>query len=178
MNYGEIKNIDTANGLGIRVSLFVAGCPRRCFNCFNPELWDYDAGEPFTEKQEEEIIQYLKPTHINGLTLLGGDPLAYCNVPALLPLLRKVKELYPNKNIWAYTGDLVENLLKEKEQNGDLEEFLSLIDVLVDGPYIEEKKDLSKNNRFKGSKNQRILDMKKTLQENKAIDYELPPILC
>ena len=161
MNYGEIKQIDSANGLGIRVSLFVSGCPRRCKNCFNPELWEYDAGQPFTEKEEDLILEYLKPSYVTGLTLLGGDPLAYQNVPPLLPLLRKVKKAYPNKEIWAYTGDIFENLLADTETNGDLEEFLNLIDVLVDGPFIEAEKDLSINNRFRGSRNQRLLDMKK-----------------
>lgn len=176
MNYGDIKKIDTANGIGIRVSLFVSGCPRRCLNCFNSELFEYDAGNPFTEKEEDIILEYLAPSYINGLSLLGGDPLAKQNYPQLIPLLKKVREQYPEKNIWVWTGDLMENLLSQKEQDGDLEEFLNLVDVIVDGPFIEEKKDLSKNNRFRGSNNQRIIDVKKTLEENKVIDFELPPL--
>ena len=176
MNYGDIKKIDTANGVGIRVSLFVSGCPRRCPNCFNSELFEYNAGEPFTEKQEDEIIEALSPKYITGLSLLGGDPLADNNYPSLIPILKKVRETYPEKDIWVWTGDIAENLLKAKEQNSTLETFLSLFDVLVDGPYIDNKKDLSKENRFRGSNNQRIIDMKKTLEQQEVVLYELPPV--
>ena len=176
MNYGDIKKIDTANGVGIRVSLFVSGCPRRCPNCFNSELFEYNAGEPFTEKQEDEIIEALSPKYITGLSLLGGDPLADNNYPSLIPLLKKVRKTYPEKDIWVWTGDIAENLLQAKEQNSTLETFLSLFDVLVDGPYIDNKKDLSKENRFRGSNNQRIIDMKKTLEQQEIVLYELPPV--
>ena len=176
MNYGDIKKIDTANGVGIRVSLFVSGCPRRCPNCFNSELFEYNAGEPFTEKQEDEIIEALSPKYITGLSLLGGDPLADNNYPSLIPILKKVRETYPEKDIWVWTGGIAENLLKAKEQNSTLETFLSLFDVLVDGPYIDNKKDLSKENRFRGSNNQRIIDMKKTLEQQEVVLYELPPV--
>lgn len=162
MYYGMIKDKDVANGRGVRVTLFVSGCRNHCKGCFQPETWNFNYGEEFTEETENQILEMLKPMFIDGLTLLGGDPFEPENQKALLPFLRKVKEQYPKKDIWAFTGYLYDNLLK-----GDVhpcceetEEMLSLIDVLVDGPFMEEKKNLAL--RFRGSENQRLIDLRAT----------------
>ena len=137
MNYADIKRIDVANGPGVRVSLFVSGCTHHCKECFNPETWDFGYGKLFDEKAEDEIIQYLKPDYIKGLTLLGGDPMEKVNQEALIPLLEKVKKEYPDKSIWCYTGydfenDIKENMLENCEVT---KKFMSYIDVLVDGEF-------------------------------------------
>lgn len=166
MNYADIKTYDIANGPGVRISLFVSGCTHHCKGCFNPETWDFDYGKPYTEDTLELIIQYLEPYYINGLTILGGDPLCGDNTISLIPLLETVKKKYPEKNIWVYTGDTMENIIETKEKDKDkydiYMEFLKYVDVLVDGPFIESEKDLSL--RFRGSSNQRIIDVKKTLK--------------
>lgn len=164
MNYGEIKKCDIANGEGVRVSLFVSGCTHHCKGCFNPETWSFQYGSLFTEKVQREILKSLEPSYIAGLTLLGGEPFEVENQRALLPFIRAVKKNYPKKNIWCYTGYTLEKDLL----SGDgvrcecTDEMLSLIDILVDGEFIEEQKDISLV--FKGSANQRVIDLPETLK--------------
>lgn len=162
MHYGEIKNFDIANGEGVRVTLFVSGCTNRCPGCFQPQTWDFSYGEPFTAETEDRVLDMLAPDYINGLTLLGGDPFEPENQRALLPFLRRVKERYPRKNIWAFTGFTWETLLREGSHPRceATDEMLSLVDVLVDGPFVESLKDIRL--KFRGSSNQRILDMNRT----------------
>lgn len=162
MYYGEIKNCDIANGEGVRVTLFVSGCTNRCPGCFQPQTWDFSYGEPFTEETEDRILDMLAPAYINGLTLLGGDPFEPQNQRALLPFLRRVKERYPRKNIWAFSGFTWEELRTEGSHPRCevTDEMLAHIDVLVDGRFVEELKDIRL--RFRGSSNQRILDLKRT----------------
>lgn len=169
MNYADIKSIDVANGPGIRVSLFVSGCTHHCKNCFNPETWDFGFGEQFTDEQIEYIIKCLEPGHIRGLSLLGGEPFEYSNQQGLLPLLRKVKEVYPEKDIWCYTGYDFDKDIRDKMMVmwSETREMISYIDILVDGRFIEELKNLSL--RFRGSSNQRIIDVKKSLEANDVV---------
>ena len=172
MNYADIKRYDVANGPGVRISLFVSGCTHQCKNCFNEEAWDFQYGAPFTQAEEDRIMEYLKPAHIAGLTLLGGEPFEYCNQQGILPLLRRVRETYPEKNIWAFSGYLF-----DEEIVGDMcqkwpetKEILSYIDVLVDGRFVEELKNV--NLRFKGSANQRTIMVQeslKALEEGKEL---------
>ncbi len=159
MNYATIKSYDVANGPGVRVSLFVSGCTHRCKGCFNTEAWDFAYGNPFTPEVEDQIMNFLEPWYIRGLSLLGGEPFEPANQAALLPLLRRVRETYPDKSIWCYTGynyetDLLAGRLGPWEIT---EEMLRYIDVLVDGEFHIDEKDLSL--RFKGSRNQRIIDV-------------------
>lgn len=163
MNYAEIKKCDISNGPGIRVSLFVSGCDHHCKNCFNPETWDYNYGQPFTNKTVMEIIALLKPDNVSGLTLLGGDPLMSNNIKDVADLCCIVKTLYPKKTIWCFTGYTWEYLMVYKKKNDYLNELLKYVDVIVDGPYIEEQKDLML--KFRGSKNQRIIDVQKAIRE-------------
>ena len=164
MNYGEIKNYDIANGEGVRVSLFVSGCTHHCKNCFNPETWSFEYGKPFTKETEDYIIECLSPDYIDGLSLLGGEPFEPQNQEVLLPLLRKVKNELPNKNIWCYTGYLFDReLLCESRARCEFtDEMLSLIDVLVDGEFVQAMHDISL--AFRGSSNQRIIDVQKSLE--------------
>jgi anaerobic ribonucleoside-triphosphate reductase activating protein len=150
MNYCGIKKVDIANGPGIRVSLFVSGCRNRCPGCFQPETWDFDYGDPFTKETEEELIMALRPSWIQGLSILGGDPMEPENQKALLPFIRRVKEIYPEKDIWLYTGYRLEQVWDSP--------LLSYIDIVVDGPFVEEEKDAGL--AFRGSRNQRIIDLK------------------
>ena len=150
MNYGKIKKVDIANGPGVRVSLFVSGCRNHCPGCFNPETWDFTFGEPFTDKTEEELIKALRPSWIQGLSILGGDPMEPENQKALLPLLRRVKEELPEKDVWLYTGYRLESVSSSP--------LLDLVDVIVDGPFIEAEKDISL--AFRGSRNQRIIRLR------------------
>lgn len=177
MHYGVIKKTDIANGVGVRVSLFVSGCTHHCKECFNPETWNFEYGEVFTEEVEEELLKALDADFIQGLTLLGGEPMEPENQRALVPFLRKVKERFPNKTIWCYTGytlesDLWGSIPDDLGRTGRArcevtDEFLSLLDILVDGEFVMEKKDIRL--KFRGSSNQRILDMKSTLKEKKAV---------
>ena len=171
MNYAEIKYNDIANGEGVRVSLFVSGCTHHCKNCFNSIAWDFGYGEKFDETVENKILDALSPGYVSGLTLLGGEPMEPANQKALLPFLKKVKDKYPNKNIWCYTGyEMVSpGHLEERAQTEDTPELLSLIDILVDGKFIDEQKDITL--KFRGSRNQRIIDLKKTIKENKIVIY-------
>ena len=164
MHYGNIKKFDVANGEGIRTTLFVSGCTNRCKNCFQPETWAFDYGEPFTDDVAEEILDTFKTGAVRGLTVLGGEPMEPSNQRALLPFLREFKRRYPEKNLWLFTGNLYEELtgqLGEHPKCLDITaELLSLVDILVDGRFVEEKKRLGL--RFRGSSNQRIIDMNKT----------------
>ena len=162
MNYATLKKFDIANGPGVRVSLFVSGCRHHCKNCFNREAWDFDYGTPFTEDIENEILTELDKNHIKGLSLLGGEPFEPENRKALTNLLKKVKQRNPQKSVWCYTGFEFEKLTDPTAV-----ELLSLIDVLVDGKFIEELK--SPELIFRGSSNQRILDVKKSIDTGKAI---------
>ena len=149
MNYGKIKKVDIANGPGVRVSLFVSGCRNHCPGCFNPETWDFDYGEPFTRKTEKEIIKALRPSWIQGLSILGGDPMEPENQRALLPLLKRIRVMLPEKDVWLYTGYRLESVSGSP--------LLPFVDVVVDGPFIEGEKDISL--AFRGSRNQRIIEV-------------------
>ena len=170
MHFASIKNCDIANGVGVRISLFVSGCTHYCHNCFNQEAWDFNYGQEFTKTQEDQIIDLLKPDYIAGLSLLGGEPMEDLNQKGLLPFVKRVKEIYPNKTIWCYSGYTYEYLLEKSKTQEYTKELLSLIDVLVDGKYVEELHDLSL--RFRGSSNQRIIDVPKTLQQNKIVLWQ------
>ena len=173
MNYADIKRVDVANGEGVRVSVFVSGCNHHCKGCFNECAWDFNYGNKFTDEQEEEVMKDLDHDYISGLTLLGGEPLEQVNQEGLLPLVKKAKEKFPNKKIWCYTGfdfekDVVGKMAKENETTKQL---LKYIDVIVDGKFEEDKKDLKL--KFRGSSNQRILDVQESLKENKPVEYKL-----
>ena len=150
MNYAEIKKVDIANGPGVRVSLFVSGCRNHCKGCFNPETWDFDYGRPFTRETEDEIIKALRPSWIQGLSILGGEPTEEENAAVLIPFLKRVRAALPDKDIWLYSGYTYE-ALRDKE-------ILTLADVLVDGPFLLELKDAGL--AFRGSRNQRIIDLR------------------
>ncbi|MBQ9784607.1 MAG: anaerobic ribonucleoside-triphosphate reductase activating protein [Clostridia bacterium] len=170
MNYCELKKNDIANGEGVRTVLFVSGCTNRCEECFQPETWDFGYGEPFTKDTEDEIIASVKPYYINGLTLLGGDPFEPSNQRALLPFLRRFKEECPDKTVWAFTGFTLDGELWKEGSHPRCEvtdEMLTYIDVLVDGRYVKALKDISL--RFRGSSNQRIIDLPKTLKNKEIV---------
>lgn len=169
MYYGEIKDCDIANGEGVRVSLFVSGCTNHCERCFQPQTWDFAYGQPFTAETEEQILSLLSPGYINGLTLLGGEPFEPLNQRALLPFVRRVKAAFPEKNIWAFSGFTYEELLREGSYAHceATEELLSLIDVLVDGRFVEALKDISL--RFRGSSNQRLIDLNATRRTGQLV---------
>lgn len=162
MYYGEIKNCDIANGEGVRVTLFVSGCTNHCPGCFQPQTWDFCYGQPFTEETEAKILAMLAPGYINGLTLLGGEPFEPENQRVLVPFLRRVREKYPKKTIWSFSGFTLEEMRREGSHPRCevTDEFLSLLDVLVDGRFVEELKDISL--RFRGSRNQRLIDLNET----------------
>lgn len=172
MYYGEIKNCDIANGIGVRVTLFVSGCTNRCKGCFQPETWDFSYGKPYTKETEDSLIELLRPSYITGLTLLGGEPFEPSNQREIVKLLRRVKSELPSKNVWAFSGFTLESLL-EREPHPRCEvtdEMLSMIDVLVDGKFEEDKKDISL--RFRGSSNQRIIDMNATREAGGIILWD------
>ncbi|NLP22254.1 MAG: anaerobic ribonucleoside-triphosphate reductase activating protein [Erysipelotrichaceae bacterium] len=171
MNYTSIKNCDISNGIGVRVSLFVSGCTHLCEGCFNKETWDFNYGTPFDKEAQNQVLDLLKPNHIAGLTLLGGEPLHPKNQISLLPFIRKYKKLYPNKNLWCYSGYTYEEIMEMIKDLPYTKELMSYIDVLVDGKYIEELKDIRL--KFKGSSNQRIIDLKKSLTQNNIILLKL-----
>ena len=169
MNYATIKNCDIANGPGVRVSLFVSGCTHRCRGCFNEIAWDFDYGQPFTQETIDEILKMLEPPHIAGITLLGGEPFEPQNQPAILDLLWQIKAKLPEKSIWAFSGylfekDILAGRLGPKEIT---QELISYVDVLVDGPFVLEKKDLML--RFRGSSNQRLIDVKASLESGTTV---------
>ena len=171
MYYGTIKKYDIADGEGVRVTLFVSGCTNHCKGCFQPETWSFTYGTPYTAETEEQLIQALKDPNIQGLTLLGGEPFEPENQRELVKLLRRVRSECPNKDIWSYTGfvydrDLIPGGRKHCEVT---DEMLSMLDVLVDGPFVEEQKDIRLI--FRGSANQRVLNMKETLKQGKIVKY-------
>lgn len=172
MNYASIKNCDIANGPGVRVSLFVSGCTHRCKGCFNEVAWDFDYGQPFTQETIDSIIKMLAPAHVKGLTLLGGEPFEPQNQPAIVALLRQVKAKYPEKSIWSFSGYLFDrDILPGKLGDPEItREFLSYLDVLVDGPFVESKKNLSL--RFRGSENQRLINVPASLEQGTVVLWE------
>ena len=170
MHYAEVKYFDVANGPGIRVSLFVSGCPHACPGCFNEIAWNYEYGEKYTEEVEEKILKAVSKAEIQGLSLLGGEPLYPANLRALLPLLRKLKERLPKKDIWCYSGYTYEELLsREGEEKKELEELFSYLTFLVDGRFIEAEKDITL--LFRGSKNQRLILMAETRRSGEVVLY-------
>ena len=172
-NYADIKKADVANGVGVRVSVFVSGCTHHCKDCFNKQAWDFHYGNEFTEREIEKVVNLMDHSYVSGLTLLGGEPFEHVNQQGLLPLVKKVKEKFPNKNIWCYSGytfekDIIERMCKEWKETPEL---LSYIDVLVDGEFQEDKKDIKL--KFRGSSNQRIIDVKKSLKNNKTVLFDV-----
>ena len=172
MYYGEIKKCDIANGEGVRVSLFVSGCTHHCPGCFKQDTWEFDYGKEYTQETEKEILEALAPSYINGLSLLGGEPFEPRNQEVLISLLRKVKERYPEKDIWCYSGYLFDKeLLSESRARCEYtDEMLSMLDVLVDGRFVEALKDIRLV--FRGSSNQRVIDVKKSLETGEIIPWE------
>ena len=161
MYYATIKPRDIANGPGVRVSLFVSGCTHHCPGCFNAEAWDFDYGKPFDEAVMDELLTLLEPDYVKGLSLLGGEPFEPQNQVALIEFLRKVREKYPTKTVWCYSGYTLEQLRGESRARCEYtDEMLSMIDVLVDGRFVMEKKNIRL--RFRGSENQRLIDLNKT----------------
>ena len=173
MNYATIKWTDIANGEGVRISLFVSGCTHRCKNCFNEVAWDFNYGQPFDAEVQAKILNELSSDYIAGISLLGGEPLEPKNQEALYPIIKKVREKYPHKTIWCYTGFIFDEEsgdLKEKQKNTFFtKDFIALFDVLVDGPFIEELKDVRL--KFRGSSNQRVIDVKRTLKNGSCVLY-------
>ena len=172
MNYAEIKTTDIANGEGVRVSLFVSGCTHHCKNCFNSVAWDFHYGKPFTEETQQFLFDALAPDYIAGLSLLGGEPFEVENQRGLLPFLENFKEKFPKKSVWCYTGYTYQDVgrLKEERANSEITpRLLSLIDVLVDGPFVEELKDIRL--KFRGSSNQRVIDIKRSLSLGSTVLY-------
>lgn len=172
MNYAELKPYDVANGPGVRISLFVSGCTRGCKECFNKEAWDFNYGKPFTQEVIDSIIDYLKPDYVEGLTLLGGEPFEHTNQQGLLPLLKQVRSVYPDLSIWCFSGydfeeDIMGRMYKEWPET---KEMLSYIDVLVDGRFMVELKDLRL--KFKGSSNQRTIMVQDTLQSGELVLWD------
>ena len=172
MNYGEIKKFDIANGEGVRVTIFVSGCTHHCKGCFQPQTWDFHFGKPFTEETENELIEALKPSYITGLTLLGGEPMEPNNQAVLVNVLKKIKSIYPNKDIWCYTGYKMDDelLSPSRARCEDTDEMLSMIDVLVDGEFKEDLKNIRL--KFRGSSNQRVIDVRASLKKNEIIEME------
>ena len=169
MYYADIKKVDVANGPGVRVSLFVSGCTHKCKGCFNEEAWDFKYGHEYTQKEEDKIIELLKPDYIEGITILGGEPFEYVNQKGILPLLRRIRKELPNKTIWCFSGytfdtDILENMCNKYKETKTL---ISYIDVLVDGKFEIDKKNFKL--KFRGSSNQRIINVKESLKNNKVI---------
>ncbi len=174
MNYADIKRFDIANGPGIRISLFVSGCNHHCKGCFNEVAWDFNYGKPFTDETIQTIIRYMNSPHIAGLTLLGGEPMEPVNQEALLPLVRRVKETFPDKNIWCFTGYLFDRDIVDRmfDTIATARELVSYFDVMVDGKYVEELKNV--NLRFKGSSNQRTILVKESLASGEIVLWTPP----
>lgn len=169
MYYADIKKVDVANGPGVRVSLFVSGCTHKCKGCFNEEAWDFKYGHEYTQKEEDKIIELLKPDYIEGITILGGEPFEYVNQKGILPLLRRIRKELPKKTIWCFSGytfdtDILENMCNKYKET---KELISYIDVLVDGKFEIDKKNFKL--KFRGSSNQRIINVKESLKNNKVI---------
>ena len=162
MRYNKIRKMDIADGEGIRVSVFFQGCAFHCKECFNPETWDFDGGEEFTDEEIDQIIELAKPNHIAGLSLLGGEPMHPKNIEGSTRLAKKFKETYPNKTIWAWTGFLFDEYLKDKE-------IVNYLDVVVDGQFKIEQRNLTL--KWRGSENQRVIDVKKSLKKGEVVLY-------
>ena len=162
MKYSQIRSLDIANGPGTRISIFCQGCERMCKNCFNPETWDFEGGKEFTEQTMELLLELAKPNYISGISILGGEPVHPKNLPEVLKLTRRFKEVYPNKTIWLWTGYLIEDVFEDLVDSG--------IDVVVDGSFVEELKDLRL--KYRGSSNQRVIDFKETIRTGDIILYE------
>ena len=170
MNYGRILEADIANGIGCRTALFVSGCTHHCKGCFNEMTWDFSYGEPYTKEVEDDIVESLKPDHIAGLTILGGEPMEIVNQKEIRPLLERIKKEVPKATIWIYSGYLWEELTdpENKRCHGeDTNAILSMTDILVDGEFMLDKKNLML--RFRGSSNQRVIDVKKTLESGEIV---------
>ena len=172
MNYATIKPVDIANGPGVRVSLFVSGCTHRCKGCFNEKAWDFQFGKPFTEDVQKQLLSSLDHDYIEGLTLLGGEPMEPSNQESLLPFIKAVREHLPGKTIWCFTGyDFEKDILgKMMKTSAVTRELIPLFDVMVDGKFVAEKKNLSL--KFRGSENQRVLNVKKSLEEGRGVWME------
>ena len=169
MNYADIRPIDVANGPGVRVSLFVSGCTHHCKECFNPETWDFAYGSPFTQVEADAILKYLEPDYIKGLSLLGGEPFEPENQSAVLELVRQVRARYPHKDVWCYSGYLYERL-RDGKVGEHSRGLLEQLDVLVDGPFVIEQKELSL--RFRGSANQRLVDVPESLKRGEVVLWD------
>ena len=168
MNYGAIKKCDIANGVGVRTVLFVSGCTHHCKGCFQPETWNFDYGERYTKETEDEIIESLRPDYVDGITLLGGEPFEPENQRELVKLLRRIKKELPQKPVWSFSGFTYEELTGDSRAVCEVtNEMLSMLDVLVDGEFVEAKRNISL--RFRGSENQRLIDMNKTRKEGKIV---------
>ncbi len=171
MNYGAIKKCDIANGVGVRTVLFVSGCTHHCKGCFQPETWNFDYGEKYTKEIEDEIIESLKPDYVDGITLLGGEPFEPENQRELVKLLRRIKKELPQKTVWSFSGYTYEELTGDSRAVCEVtNEMLSMLDVLVDGEFVEAKRNISL--RFRGSENQRLIDMNKTRKEGKIVLWD------
>ncbi len=171
MNYGNIKYCDIANGIGVRTVLFVSGCTHHCPGCFQPQTWDFSYGQPYTAETEQALIASLAPSYIAGITLLGGEPFEPENQRALLPLLRRIRGECPGKTVWAFSGYTYEELMGESRARCEVtDEMLSLLDVLVDGEFVQQKRNISL--RFRGSENQRILDMPASLRAGHPVLWQ------
>ena len=171
MNYGAIKKCDIANGVGVRTVLFVSGCTHHCKGCFQPETWNFDYGERYTNETEDEIIESLRPDYVDGITLLGGEPFEPENQRELVKLLRRIKKELPQKTVWSFSGFTYEELTGDSLAVCEVtNEMLSMLDVLVDGEFVEAKRNISL--RFRGSENQRLIDMNKTRKEGKIVLWD------
>lgn len=171
MNYGAIKKCDIANGVGVRTVLFVSGCTHHCKGCFQPETWNFDYGERYTKQTEDEIIESLRPDYVDGITLLGGEPFEPENQRELVKLLRRIKKELPQKTVWSFSGHTYEELTGDSRAVCEVtNEMLSMLDVLVDGEFVEAKRNISL--RFRGSENQRLIDMNKTRKEGKIVLWD------
>ena len=171
MNYGAIKKCDIANGVGVRTVLFVSGCRHHCKGCFQPETWNFDYGERYTKETEDEIIESLRPDYVDGITLLGGEPFEPENQRELVKLLRRIKKELPQKTVWSFSGFTYEELTGDSRAVCEVtNEMLSMLDVLVDGEFVEAKRNISL--RFRGSENQRLIDMNKTRKEGKIVLWD------
>ena len=171
MNYGAIKKCDIANGVGVRTVLFVSGCTHHCKGCFQPETWNFDYGERYTKETEDEIIESLRPDYVDGITLLGGEPFEPENQRELVKLLRRIKKELPQKTVWSFSGFTYEELTGDSRAVCEVtNEMLSMLDVLVAGAFVEAKRNISL--RFRGSENQRLIDMNKTRKEGKIVLWD------
>ena len=177
MNYHKIEKTSIANGTGVRVTLWVSGCKIHCNNCQNPQTWEFDSGKLFDYNAKQELLNALNKTYIQGITFSGGHPLEYENLPDVYDIIKEIKDHYPKKNIWLYTGYTLS--INDFDTTADIgfdnallrNLILSKCDVVVDGPYIEEQRDITL--QFRGSKNQRLIDVKESIKQNKIIQYKI-----